>query len=183
MAIVTQRFTTSWRDAKGFIGKTLNYVTGDNTSDTYEDDVRTVVVTLADAILNLTNAAYQGDSGLTFNDQQDLAYGTNATYTAEWMKAVFTFTTAEGTIHRFKIPAPELDIFEADGVTVKNDGTQADVVAYINAMKTAVNGVFISSKAGEPFDHFVGGILKFGQQPRRFNQFIKSATLVAGEGE
>jgi len=29
----------------------------------------------------------------------------------------------------------------------------------------------------------VGGILRLGKQPRRFNEFIKSASLVQGEGE
>lgn len=177
-------YRSSWRDAKGFVGRVVHHITGDSSADTFLADVNNVAQTLQAAIGGLTNAHFAGDSGLSgFQSTQSLGYGDNLEYPAEWMKAVFQFSTDDGTISRFKIPAPELDIFDTDGVTVLNDGTQAQVVAYINAVKNAIGTAFCSTQGGRPFTHFEGGLLRFGKQPRRFNERIKSSHLVAGEGE
>jgi len=183
VAIETVPYNTSWRDAKGWIGRVRHFITGDTASGTYLSDFGTVRGALESALAGLTNAAFAGDNGLGFATRPTLAYGANSEYPAEWMKAVFTFTTDASTVSRFKIPAPKLVIFDSDGVTVLNDGTQALVVAYVAAVKTAVNTVFVSSEPGLPYTHFVGGLLRLGRQPRRFNEFIKSSHLVQGEGE
>lgn len=171
----------SLRDAKGFVGKVLYHVSGDSGSASFLADMTTVSEAFGSAVFGLSNAANQ-TAGYPYTDPT-LAYGANSQYPAEWMKAVYTFTNDRGQISRFKIPAPKLAQFDVDGVTVKNDGSVATVVAFINAVKTAVNSAYVSNASGLAYTHFVGGILRLGKQPRRFNEFIKSAGLVAGEGE
>jgi hypothetical protein len=183
MAIRTLPLHLSWRDAKGFIGRTSFWVSGDAVANS-PTDFTSAADTLQAAIVGLTNCAFAGGSGVDFFNPQTLTYGANAEYASEWMKAVMTFSTDLATISRFKIPAPEIDLFDTDGVTILNDGTQAQVVAFVNAVKNAdASGTYISTKQGQPYTHFVGGILRLGKQPRRFNEFIKSSHLVQGEGE
>jgi len=134
------------------------------------------------AVGGLTNAAFAGATGYPVTPPT-LTYGDNAEYPAEWMKAWMQWSTDVGTITRFKIPAPEIDLFDTDGVTILNDGTQAQVVAYVAAIKAVVNGVYFSTASGLAYTHFEGGLLKLGSQPRRFNERIKSSHLVQGEGE
>src|SRR5215469_16183437 len=126
----------SWRDAKGWVGRTRYHVTADGADSGFFSDVSSIINGLQAAIGGLTNAAYQGCNQNAFvGTEPALAYGDNAEYPAEWMHAWMTFSTDLGQISRFRIPAPEIDLFELDGITIKNDGTQAQVVAYINAVK------------------------------------------------
>lgn len=183
MAIRIMRYTTSWRDSKGWVGRVTNFISTDDTIGTFEADTVGTAAALQAAIGGLTNAAFAGDSGLAFITIPTLAYGAASQYTQAWVKAIMTFETDDQTVHRFRIPAPEVDLFDTDQTTVLNDGTQAQVVAYVNLMKGIVNSTFICTKDGAPFTHFVGGILRLGKQPRRFSETIKSSHLVAGEGE
>jgi len=183
MALRTIPFGMSFRDAKGFIGRVRFFVTGDAGVNT-PDDFTAAADTLESAVQGLTNAALQSETGIAFNNLITLTYGTNAQYPAEWMKAVMQFSNGSTQIGRFKIPAPKIAIFDTDGVTVLNDGTQALVVAFVDAMKNAdASGTYISNASGLPWTHFEGGLLRLGKQPRRFNERIKSSHLVAGEGE
>lgn len=183
MAARTLPYNLSLRDAKGWMGVMRFHITGDTITNTLVD-YESAADTLQVAIEGLSNAAFQRESGIAGTGSVTLAYGTNAQYTAEWMKAVMTFTTDTPSISRFKVPAPKIAIFDTDGITVKNDGSVAVVVAFINAVKNAdASGTFVSTADGKAFTHFVGGILRLGKQPRRFNEFIKSSGLVAGEGE
>ena len=183
MAIVTQQQTYSFRDAKGFIGRVRFWVTGDSADAGFESDRDIVLDTLGPAVIALTNASLASANGPQTVTRQDLSYGANSEYPAEFMKAVMTFATNQGSISRFKIPAPKIALFDTDGVTILNDGTQALVVAFVNAVKTASGTVFVSTGQGLPYAHFVGGTLRLGKQQKRHNQFIKSSHLVAGEGE
>ena len=183
MALRTVPCNFGFRDAKGFVGRTRFWITGDAGTNT-PDDFVSAADTLETALQGLTNAALQSTSGISFNNIITLTYGTNAEYPAEWMKAVFQFSNGSGQITRFKVPAPKIAIFDTDGVTVLNDGTQALVVAFVSAVKDAdASGTFVSNAAGLPYTHFEGGLLRFGHQPRRFNERIKSSHLVQGEGE
>jgi hypothetical protein len=173
-------FTVNWRDAKGWVGHTRIHIALDDTVGT-EGDVNTQAANYIAAVGGLTNCAYQGSS-LRIATPPGLTYGDNAEYPAEWMKAVMQWSTDLGTITRFKIPAPEIDLFDSDGITILNDGTQAQVVAYVAAIKLVVNGCYFSTASGLAYTHFEGGQLKLGKQPRRFNERIKSSHLVAGEG-
>lgn len=184
MALNVLPVSLGFRDAKGWIGRTRFHMTIDDTVASPSGDAQAVVTAMINAIGGLTNAVFVGGAGFNIQSPPTLTYGDNLEYPAEWMKAVMTFSTDLGTVSRFKIPAPEIDLFDTDGVTILNDGTQAQVVAYVNAVK-GVHGTsgYVSTNGGLPYTHFVGGILRLGRQPKRFNEFIKSSHLVAGEGE
>jgi hypothetical protein len=185
MALRTIKFNVRYRDSKGWVGGTNFFVAGDAESNA-PADFAAAADTLLTAVTALTNGALQSTSGIDFENQLaiTLTYGTAAQYDAEWMKAVMTFTCDGGSIHRFKIPAPKVALFLADKVTIDNGGSNTPVVNFVNAMKNAdTSGTYISTREGLPFTHFVGGILRLGKQPRRLNEFIKSASLVQGEGE
>lgn len=184
MAIVTQKFKMSTRDAKGWIKRYSYYVSGDGADTNFFTDMDTVFGALETAILGLTNAAEQTrPQFIGASANLTLAYGTNSEYPQNWVEARMMFTTDSGARSVFGVGAPKLAIFDTDGITVLNDGTQAAVVAYVAAVKTGSGTAFVSTIDGKPFTHFVGGILKYGRQPRRFNEMIKSSHLVAGEGE
>lgn len=184
MAVSTVRYNISFRDAKGWINRQHYWITGDDTDVTFGADLLGIAQTIKTAVTALTNGAFAGDSGLSGKDSAIApSYGSNSEYPAAWQGAVMTWTDSVGSIHRWKIGAPKIAIFDTDGVTVLNDGTQALVVAYVAALKTTSNGVFPSSRNGQPFTNFVGGVLRMGTQPKRFNEFVKSSHLVQGEGE
>lgn len=181
MAIRTLNLDLGFRDAKGWVGKMRFHISGDGVTNTL-DDFGAAAATLITAVEALTNATLQSAIGPALAQQFSLAYGTNAEYPAEWMKAVFTFSTDTAQISRFKVPAPKIAIMETDGITVINDGTSTPVVNFINAVKNAdASGTFVSTQAGLPYTHFEGGIVRLGKQPRRFNGRVKSADLVQGE--
>lgn len=184
VALVTSQFTAATRDAKGW-GKTYRYwLTADVADANYAADLTQAAAVLEAAILGLTNAALSRRASLALGQsEQDLTYGTAAAYIGNWMQARMMFTTAKGTKSVFGIGAPKVAIFDTDLITVLNDGTQALVVAYVDAVKNATGTAFVSTEDGQAYTHFVGGILKVGKQPKRFNEFIKSSHLVQGEGE
>lgn len=182
MATLTIPVTFSFRDAKGWIGRMRTFISGNGSTNT-ASDYDSKAATLLGALQALTNCATQAGP-ITTTGLVTLSYGTNAEYPAEWMKAVMQFSTDSGQISRFKVPAPKIALFDTDGITILNDGTQAAIVAYVNAVKNAdASGTYVSNQAGFAFTHFEGGILRIGKQPRRFNERIKSSHLVAGEGE
>lgn len=183
MAIRTIPANFNWRDAKGFVYRTRFWISGD-ASTNEPTDYTACADTLATALEALTNCALQSDNGVPFFGIITLTYGTNAEYPAGFMKAVMQFSNGDGQIGRFKIPAPKIAIMDTDGVTVLNDGTSTPVVNFVNAMKDAdASGTYVSNAGGLPWTHFEGGLVKFGKQPRRFNERVKSSHLVAGEGE
>lgn len=182
MALHTVPYHINFRDAKGYIGRMRFFITEDDAAVGFPADMVNLADTAAGVIQALTNAAFQSDSGLSSISVQGLVYGTNAEYRGEWMKAVYTFSTANGDIARFKVPAPKASQFDTDGITVKNDGSVAIVVAFVNLIKnTAAGPAFFSNRDGEGFAHFEGGIVRLGKEPKRINGRIKSAGLVAGE--
>lgn len=182
--IVTVPYNASFRDAKGWMKNYRYWITGDNSSGTYGADVIALAEALTAAITGCTNAAIQRDSPLTgAQSVKDLAYGTAAAYIANWTQARMMFTTVKGTRSVYGIGAPKVALFDTDLITVLNDGTQAAVVAYVNAVKGSSNTCFVSTEDGQAYTHFVGGIYKVGRQPKRFNELIKSSHLVQGEGE
>ena len=184
MALIIMPVAYSWRDAKGWIGVTRFHISCPDDDVTFQADVSGLAVALKNAVGGLTNAAFQSSNQVAFvGNNPTLTYGDNLEYPAEWMKAVFTFSTDDGNISRFKIPAPEIDLFDTDGVTILNDGSQAQVVAFVNAVKNPVGEAYVSTRSGVAYTHFEGGLLRLGKQPRRFNERIKSSHLIAGEGE
>lgn len=181
----TLRYFVTVRDAKGWTGRTGVWITYDAGDPANFQDVATCAATLRNAILGLSNAAFQSDGGASGDSSAiPAAYGAaGVEYQEAWQHAVMTFEDSAGNVHRYRIPAPKVAIFDTDKTTVLNDGTQALVVAYVNAMKNASGTAFVSSRSGLALTKFIGGIEVGGKQPRRFNGLIKSSHLVAGEGE
>lgn len=184
VALVTSQYTASTRDAKGWIKVYRYWITADVADANYEADLSNCAATLRAAILGVTNAAEARRASLaTGQSVVDLAYGTAAQYIANWQQARMLFTTAKGSRSVFGVGAPKAALFDTDGITILNDGTQALVVAYVDAVKNATGTAFVSTEDGQAYTHFVGGILKVGRQPKRFNEMVKSSHLVQGEGE
>jgi hypothetical protein len=181
----TLRYFVTLRDAKGWTGRTGVWISYDPADPGNFEDVATCAATLRNAVEGLSNAAFQSDGGASGdNSALPVAYGASGVvYQNAWQQAQMEFQDSSGGIHRYRIPAPLVAIFDTDRLTVLNDGTQAAVVAYVAAMKTASGTAFVSSRSGQALTKFIGGILVEGRQPRRFNAFIKSSHLVAGEGE
>jgi hypothetical protein len=125
MAVAKQSFT--WRDAKGNTARTSFYVAGAN-AGAQAVAANNIFVTLGP----LTNAAFQSSSGPETAAPIEVVYGGAATYENVEDKATFTFQTASGAIHRYRIPAPVAAIFLADGETV--DPANTAVVAFVSAV-------------------------------------------------
>lgn len=184
MALIQLAFVLSTRDSKGFTHRYKYWLTGDNADGGFNADIATKAQALEAAILGLTNAVGTARASLTGGDMTAaLAYGGTGVFQQNWIAARMMFTDANGVAHVFSVGAPKSAIFDTDGTTVLNDGTQALVVAYVNAVKNAVGTVFVSTPDGAAYTSFVGGKLKLGKQPRRFNEKIKSSHLIQGEGE
>jgi hypothetical protein len=184
MAIVQVNFGLATRDAKGWSKAYRYFITADNGDANFYTDVAGCAQALQAAIVGLTNASLQRAAAISGGqDEKDLSYGSNSQYAANWMQARMMFTTAKGTRSIYGIGAPKIALFDTDGITILNDGTQALVVAYVNSVKNAVGTAFVSTEDGLAYTHFVGGILKIGKQPRRFNELVKSSHLIQGEGE
>jgi len=183
MAALTEKFSTTWRDARGWTARNTFYVTGDTVLNV-PNDWQAAAFTLIAALEALTNCALQSTSFNTGFGLITLTYGTNAEYPSAWMKALMQFSNGSTSIGRFLIPAPKIALFESDGTTIINDGTSAPVVAFVNAMKNAdPSGTFVSDAAGLPWTHFEGGRFVGRKEPRRINMRVKSSHLVAGEEE
>jgi hypothetical protein len=183
MALFTQRYNVAWRDARGWVGRNTFFVTGTVGVNT-ADDYNAAADTLINAIIPMTNAALQSVAGPAGYGIITLTYGTAAQYIASWMKCVMTFSTGSEQMLRLKIPAPKTSYLLSDQVTVINDGTNALVTAFVDAVKNAdTSGTYVSTAGGLPYTHFEGGLVRLGKEPRRINGRIKSSHLVAGEEE
>lgn len=168
MGVFTEHLT--YRDAKGNTARTTLY-----TSQTTEGAATTAfgnVVTAMDAI---TNATLQSAIGAYEISPQPVLYGTNAEYASVEDKAVFTFQTAAGDVHRFKVPAPIAAIFKTDGETV--DSANTDVVAYTTAITDAM-----SNRSGTAIAFFLGGTRTRVKSRKRLNINIKAPDLAGPAG-
>jgi len=137
----------TWRDSKGHIGKTAFYVASSGTAASQQTAADTVLT----AIQAITNAAVQHTTGPATSLAGPVVYGTTADFATAEDKAVFTFSAADGSLHRYRIPAPKVDIFEVDTITV--DADQTDAAAYITAVLANV-----VTSAGAALTIFLGGV-------------------------
>lgn len=142
-----KRESTVWRDVKGNTAAVRFYI--DSTlSDSAAHSAASAVI---NAITAITNAAFQSASGPATSVAGPVAYGTAAQFATVEDKAVMTFSGADGSLHRYQIPAPKVDIFEVDQETVEAD--QTDVAAFIAA---AIANIHTAS--GAALSSFVGGV-------------------------
>lgn len=151
----------TYRDAKGNTARVTFYVSPSGTLTT-QNAAAVAVITALDA---LTNAHRYSATGPATEAAQPVVYGTNSSYASVEDKAIFTFTTATGAIHRFQIPAPLASIFLADGETIDSANTlvtafNSAVVANVvsrdsDAVTFGANGTRIRRKARKRLNIFV----------------------------
>lgn len=151
--------TASWRDLRGRVGKVRFNVAAGTPAN--ESTQASAVVT---AISNMSEAAFVVSHGAFNTAPTSVIYGASATYSTVEDKAVFTFQTAVGAIHRLQVPAPQSGIFLADGMTV--DITATAVAAFI----TATVGI-ITDANGNALTTMVGGIRVRRKLQRKINIF------------
>jgi hypothetical protein len=169
--------TYSFRDAKGQTSTMRMWIV--NATDAGAKTAGVAVRTALDA---LTNAAPGPASGADSTAPAPNAYGTSAQYANIEDKALLTFQTATGAIHRYQLPAPIVGAFEADQETVKvpNGAGDAQQILLQNLVTAMVGNV--SSRDASLLASFIGGIYIRRRFKRKFNIFTKDPDL-DGPGE
>lgn len=165
------REATTWRDAKGNTVRVSYFVASTGTAITQATAAQNVINT----IVPLTNATGAGAIGPLTVPRTEVVYGTNSPYPNVEDKANFTFQDANGSIHRFQVPAPKDTIFLADGETV--DPANTDVVAFVAAV--IANCV---TAEGNAIAFGANGTRIRRKMHRKFNIFTKDPALT-GPGE
>jgi len=163
--VPTFRQTVTFRDDKGQTATTRFFVTAAD-----EDTANPLAQDIVDAMAALTNASLDSASGAYTRPPAPHTYGANAQYERIEDKAVLVYQTEAGQLHRYRIPAPKIAIFLADGETV--DTGNADVGTLNDAMLAAA-----CSGDGVAIDTFIGGVLGRSKMQRRYNIFTKNPAL------
>jgi hypothetical protein len=156
----------SWRDSKGHIARVHYHVANTGTLIT-QGAAATAVLVAMEAI---TNCALQSASGPSTTAAGPVAYGTTGNFAAVEDKAVYTFSAADGSLHRVQVPAPKIAIFEVDTITV--DAAQTDSAAFITAYIANV-----VTSAGAAITSYVGGIRVRRKLQRKLTIFVKVPEL------
>jgi hypothetical protein len=156
----------TYRDIKGFTAGMRYHVASGGTAITQQ----TAAIAVATAAVACSNAALEIAHGPNTSNAQPPVFGTAAQYIGVHMKAVYTFRAADGTLHRFQIPAPHIAIFEVDQQTV--DAAQADSAAFITAVLANV-----VTANGSALTSFAGGQYRSRPQSRKLNINIKVPEL------
>lgn len=170
MAVFGQSY--SFRDDKGQVGKVLMYIT-----DAAPAGALTKGSNIYTALQALTNAAPDGARGAYTAPPAAHTFGADADYESVESKAILTFQTSVGSIHKYQIPAPLETLFEADGETVKTpDGGGDAQQILLNTFVTAmVAGA--CSRDGVAIASYVGGTFIRRKMQRRFNVFTRNPAL------
>jgi hypothetical protein len=164
LATYPEAFT--YRDDKGNTARVSVFVT-DSTMALAATDMSN----LSGLITPLTNAVLSTAKGPFTTVPAAVGYGANAEYEACEDKAVMTFVTTTGALHRYQIPAPKSALFLADGETI--DPAQADVAAFV----TGVVANKVSSRDGALITAFIGGVRARRKMNRRLNIYTKNPQL------
>lgn len=165
MAASTVLQTVTFRDAKGQTATFKYYVTSLTAAVA---NLATAATAINNALVALSNAAEQSARGPVNTGQLPLTYGASAAqYQDVPQKAVLTFASATGALHRYQVPSPKLVIFKADQQTV--DPGQALLAAFKNAFVAtyAAGDAFASSKDGNQIVSYIGGVYRASKGPRR----------------
>lgn len=117
--------SAAYRDARGHVGRVRFFV---DTGHTLTQQAVQAEHVITD-IQSLSNAALQTATGPYAPPASAVVYGTDGEFPDAEDKAVMTFSTPTGALHRIEIPAPQSVIFEADGETV--DVTVEEVQQFI----------------------------------------------------
>lgn len=168
------RQSFGFRDAKGNTARMNFYIYYDAAEATPAAAV--VGSGLSSAVFNLSNAAFGGAYG-PYGQIVVAAYGTNSTFASVEDKAMLTFQAADGSLHRFNVPAPKSAIFLSDAETV--NPANALVLALQTALHASSVSAAPSTRGGVLFGatSFVGGIRQRRKTRRRINIYTLSAGL------
>lgn len=166
-----QKQTITWRDAKGNTARSTFYVASGGTLASQN----TAALAIINAMAPLSNAVQQAYNGPANAPATEVVYGTNAEFASVEDKAVFTFQTATGSIHRFQIPAPIAAMFLADGETV--DPANTAVVTFTSAV---VANAFTRGDEAITFGAFGTRVRR--KMHRKLTIFVKNPAL-SGPGE
>jgi hypothetical protein len=158
--------TSTWRDSKGHTARVTFNVASTGTLTEEAAAAGAVLV----AMVAITNAAINGNRGPSSSANQPVSYGITGTFPSVEDKAVYTFYAADGSLHRVKVPAPKIAIFEVDMVTV--DAAQADSAAFI----TAYIGNAVTSN-GAAMVGYLGGIRQRVKLQRKLSILTKVPEL------
>jgi hypothetical protein len=169
-----------FRDSKGQTASLRVYmISGADSDANYTQEAR-----IATDLAALTNAVVETAKGPYTKAPVAVGYGAAATYEDVEDKAVMTFATGFGAIHRFEIPAPLSAIFMADGETV--DPTNVNVKHLVADMinstysGTAPNADITtahSDRNGQALTTWYGGVRARRKMRRRVNIFTKNPAL------
>ena len=168
MANFLLRVSASFVDAKGFYGHMRFYESVDS-----NNNAATLNGNLIAALINCTNAAWNGGSGAGVPPGTPGTLGTQATFGSIEDKALLTYVSADGVIHRFQLPAPKDAIFLADKMTV--DVANTNIVALNSVILNAgAHPYFLSSRGQSPINTFIGGVRIRRRNQRRINIFTRN---------
>jgi len=169
--------SVTYRDSKGQTATMRFFVA--NATDA---GAKTAAQAVIAAINPLTNCAEGSALGAFTRAPVPNDFGTTDNYKTVEMKAQVTFQTNTGALHRYMIPAPIEDLFEADGETVKTPdaGGDAQQILLQNLVDAVVGDV--CSRDGVVMNSYVGGIFVAKHLKRRFNIFTRNPQLT-GPGE
>lgn len=162
------RLSLAFVDAKGYYSHMRLFASVDTAAD-----FNALIVSLLSALAPLTNADINGGVGGTILPPVPGALGTQATFGSVEDKAVMTYVAVDGSISRFKIPAPSHAMFLADGMTV--DAANTDVVALNQVILNAAAGpTFFSQRSQIGFSIFAGGLRTRVRTQRRISIFTRN---------
>jgi hypothetical protein len=162
MATFKQSF--GFRDCQGNVRRLTLYLSAADAAA-----ASTAAQAIATAAGAISLAALQSATG-PYHLEAAPTYGSTGQYEDVEDKAVMTFATANGGVHRYRIPAPGQFIFWADQKTV--NGSQSVVGDFTDAIIGHA-----CSRDGNVLTTFVGGTRARGPTSRRLNVYLKSANL------
>lgn len=165
MAIITGRQNYSFRDAKGNVARTSLWFTWDTA---HPADLASLASTLHPLVAALSNGQLIRDAGAIL-EPSNPGYGSQATFGSAEDKAVLTFTTGSGSLHRMSIPAPKSAIFYTDAETVNQ--AQDDVSALVAEIVGGETTAFVTDQDGKQITGLVGGFRTRKPNQRKVNIF------------
>jgi len=185
MAVNTAlRQTITWRDNRGFTGRTTFLVGDDNTTMTFPHAAAADAQVIISDMEAISEADFAGATGPFPQVPAAVTYGANADYASIEDKVVFVFQAAAGDLHKVSVPSPLDSIFEADKVTVdKTNALVKQLIADIlhqtfgGTAPTTGTTHGLYNRSILPFVLFVSGARKRVKQRRRINSFTRTPDL------
>jgi hypothetical protein len=155
-----------FRDARGYLAYLSLWIYGPD-AETAADDA----FDLADYLYPLTNCNYQSTGGINFRPASAFQYGGVGLYQSVADKATLVFADPLGQPHRYRLPAPTVGMFLADGETV--DPAQFQVAALIAAFTTD----HVCARNGARPLAYLGGYRQRAPARRRMGAVIRNPSL------